>query len=83
MKESLAVHPQLSVNTVSTRGLEKYHPSHADIRVKTGCTVVAVERGEELLVEFTSDFRFQPEDAVYICGGAEAAQRYYDIFPQE
>ena len=82
-KESVAVDPELRVIKVSTRGLEKYHPSHADIRVKTGCTVVAVERGEELLVEFTSDFRFQPEDAVYICGGAEAAQRYYDIFPQE
>jgi Trk K+ transport system NAD-binding subunit len=82
-KESVAVDPELRVIKVSTRGLEKYHPSHAYIRVKTGCTVVAVERGEELLVEFVPDFRFQPEDAVYICGSAEAAQRYYDSFPQD
>ena len=82
-KESVAVDPELRVIKVSTRGLEKYHPNHSDIRVKTGCTVVAVERGEELLVEFAPDFRFQPQDAVYICGSAEAAQRYYDIFPQE
>jgi Trk K+ transport system NAD-binding subunit len=42
-----------------------------------------VERGEELLVEFGADFRFKTGDFVYICGSAEAAQKYYDVFPQE
>ena len=82
-KESVAVDPELRVIKVSTRGLEKYHPSDSDIRVKTGCTVVAVERGEELLVEFGPDFRFEAGDFVYICGSAEAAQKYYEVFPQE
>jgi Trk K+ transport system NAD-binding subunit len=82
-KESVAVDPELRVIKVSTRGLEKFHPSHADIRVKTGCSVVAVERDEELLVEFATDFRFAPKDAVYICGSAEAAQKFYETFPQD
>lgn len=82
-KESVAVDPELRVIKVSTRGLEKYRPGASDIRIKTGCTVVAVERGEELLVEFAGDFRFESKDAVYLCGSAEAAQRYYEIFPQE
>jgi Trk K+ transport system NAD-binding subunit len=82
-KESVAVDPELRVIKVSTRGIENYHPSHVDIRVKTGCSVVAVERGEELLVEFAPDFRFEAGDFVYICGSAEAAQKYYDVFPQE
>jgi len=82
-KESVAVDPELRVIKVSTRGLDKFHPGGSDIRIKTGCTVVAVERGEELLVEFGGDFRFEPQDAVYICGSAEAAQRYYEIFLQE
>ncbi len=82
-KESVAVDPELRVIKVSTRGLEKYRPSDAEIRVKTGCTVVAVERGDELLVEFGEGFRFDSKDAVYLCGSAEAAQRYYQIFPQE
>ena len=82
-KESVAVDPALRVIKVSTRGLEKYKPGDSDIRIKTGCTVVAVERGEALLVEFAGDFRFEPKDAVYLCGSAEAAQRYYEIFPQE
>jgi len=82
-KESVAVDPELRVIKVSTRGLDKFHPGGSDIRIKTGCTVIAVERGEELLMEFAGDFRFEPKDAVYLCGSAEAAQRYYEIFPQE
>jgi len=41
-----------------------------------------VERGEELLVEFGAEFRFKTNDAVYICGSAEAAQKFYQLFPQ-
>ena len=82
-KESVALDPELRVIKVSTRGLEKYHPRDTDIREKTGCSVVAVERGDELLVEFGPGFRFQPNDAVYICGNAEAAQKYDIRFSQE
>ncbi len=82
-KESIAVDPELRVVKVSTRGLEHHHPKQHDLREKTGCTVIAVERGEELLVEFNADFRFQTNDAVYICGSAEAAQKFYQSFPQE
>ena len=82
-KESIAVDPELRVVKVSTRGLENYHPKQHDLREKTGCTVVAVERGEELLVEFGTEFRFKTNDAVYICGSAEAAQKFYQLFPQE
>ena len=82
-KESVAVDPELRVFKVSTRGLENYHPRQLEIRTKTGCTVVAVERGEELLVEIDADFKFTENDAVYICGSAEAAQKFYQMFPQE
>ena len=82
-KESVAVDPELRVIKVSTRGLERYHPGHSDIRVKTGCTIVAIERGEQLLVEFARDFHYERDDAVYICGSAEAARKFYEIFPQE
>ena len=82
-KESIAVDPELRVVKVSTRGLENHHPKQHDLREKTGCTVVAVERGEELLVEFGAEFRFKTNDAVYICGSAEAAQKFYQLFPQE
>ena len=82
-KESVAVDPELRVIKVSTRGLEKFHPKQFELRYKTGCTVVAVERGDQVIVEFAADFKFAPSDAVYICGSAEAAQQFYEQFPQE
>jgi len=82
-KESVAVDPDLRVIKVSTRGLEHHDPKQNDLRIKTGCTIVAVERGEELLVEFGGGLKFQPDDAVYVCGSAEATQKFYQLFPQE
>ena len=82
-KESVAIDPELRVIKVSTRGLEKFHPKQFELRDKTGCTLVAVERGDELIVEFGVDFKFAPSDAVYICGSAEAARKFYQLFPQE
>jgi len=82
-KESIAVDPELRVIKVSTRGLEEFHPKQTELRDKTGCTIVAVERGDDLLVDFAADFKFVEYDAVYICGSAEAAQKFYELFPQE
>ena len=65
------------------RGLENQHPQQNDLRERTGCTIVALERGEELLVEFPADFKFTAGDAVYVCGSAEATQKFYQLFPQE
>lgn len=82
-KESVTVDPDLRVVKVSTRGLENYHPKDNALRENTGCTVVAVERGEDLLVEFGAEFKFAGGDAVYICGSAETAQKFYQAFPQD
>jgi Trk K+ transport system NAD-binding subunit len=82
-KESVTVDPELEVAKVSAHGLAHHHPKQSDLREKTGCTVVAVERGDELLVEFGADFAFRPDDAVYICGTAEAIQKFDQLYPQK
>jgi len=82
-KESVAVDPELRVLKVSSPKLEGQQPAKLGIREKTGCSVVAVERGDDLLVEFGSEFRFERNDAIYICGGSEAIQKFSDIFPRE
>jgi Trk K+ transport system NAD-binding subunit len=81
-KESVAVDPELRVVKVSSQGLENHQPAEMNLREKTGCSVVAVERDDELMVEFSEDFRFRAGDAIFICGSAEAAQRYAELFPQ-
>ncbi len=81
-EESIALDTQLKVLKVSAQGLEGRHPAELGIRQKTGCSVVAVERGGDLVVECGDSFRFQGDDAVYICGSGEATRAYIDTFPQ-
>lgn len=81
-EESIAVDSQLKVLRVSAKGLEGSHPSELGIRERTGCSVVAVERGEELVTEFGADFVFAPDDDVYVCGSSKATRVYGETFPQ-
>ncbi len=82
-KESVAVDPVLRVVKVSARGLEGRRPAELAIRETTGCSVVAVERDDDLLVEFGDEFRFEAGDAIFICGSSEATQKYSELYPQE
>lgn len=82
-KESVTVDPELQVVKVSTRGIEQLHPKQHTLREQTGCSVVAVERGGELLIEFGASFALAPGDIVYICGDAEAVRMFYERYPQK
>jgi Trk K+ transport system NAD-binding subunit len=79
-EEAVEVDPQLKVLKVSPDGFQGRHPAELGIREKTGCSVVAVERGDDVLVEFRPDFRFAPEDAVYVCGSSAAVRRFTEVF---
>jgi Trk K+ transport system NAD-binding subunit len=75
-EEAVAVDPQLEVRKVPGAALRGRTPASLAIRKKTGCSVVAVERGDEVLTEIGPGFEFEGEDAVYICGSAEAVRRF-------
>jgi Trk K+ transport system NAD-binding subunit len=79
-EESFAIDPQLKVLKIAPDGLTGQHPSGLGIRERTGCSIVAVERGEDVLVQFGPDFRFAPEDAVYVCGSSEGVRRFTEVF---
>ncbi len=52
------------------------------IRDRTGCSVVAVERGESIVVDFDETFEVAPGDIVYLSGTNETIQTYFRMFPQ-
>lgn len=81
-EEAVSVDVQLKVLKVGPEGLVGHHPTELEIRSRTGCSVVAVERGELALLEFDPGFRFAEGDAVYVCGSTSATRRYLKVFPQ-
>lgn len=80
-KQSVSLDQSLKVSMVSSAALEGKHPADLRIRTRTGCSVVAVDRGSELLVHLGVDFRFEAGDTVYICGSEEATREFADVFP--
>jgi Trk K+ transport system NAD-binding subunit len=65
-----------SGESLAGRPLEEYR-----VRERTGCSVVAVERGHEVIVEFAPDFEVRPEDTVYVSGTSDAIADYFKGFP--
>lgn len=65
-----------SGDSLTGRPLEDFR-----VRERTGCSVVAVERGDQVIVEFTPGFEIQPEDTVYVSGTSEAIATYFRGFP--
>jgi len=79
-QEAVAVDPQLKVLKVGSEGLTGHHPADLHIRERTGCSVVAVERGEEVLVDLGTGFRFAADDTVYVCGSTAGVRRFSEVF---
>jgi K+/H+ antiporter YhaU regulatory subunit KhtT len=79
-ERAVSVDAELRVQKVQAVALQGRSPAALAIRERTGCSVVAVERGDEVLVDLGPDFRFQPDDAVYVCGSAEAVRRFGQVF---
>jgi voltage-gated potassium channel len=52
------------------------------IRDRTGCSVVAVERGSGIIVDFDESFEVHHGDIVYLSGTNETIQAYFRMFPE-
>ena len=79
--ESRALGQHLSVLQWPQTGFDGVHPSQLEVRERTGCSVVAVQRAEFTILTIDSEFRFEPGDVVFVCGDPEALDRFREIFP--
>lgn len=75
-EDAVAVDEQLKVLRTRADGLAGRRPVDLDVRERIGVSVEAVERRDEVIVEMGPDFRFEPDDAVYVCGPADAVRRF-------
>jgi len=82
-REEIEIEPALKVQRVTAGALAGHRLAELDTRRRTGCSVVAVERGEQVHVRFDRGFTFAADDAVYICGSADAVSGWHQHFPGE
>jgi len=75
-EEAVAVDSRLRVQRFPAASLAGFSADHAAFAKATGCTLVAVERGDELLTDLPAGFRFVATDRVFLCGSSAAVQKF-------
>jgi len=79
--ETVSLQPRIKLVKTSPAGVEGKHPFEVRIRERTGCSVVAVERGGDVLMDFPESFLIAEGDRLYICGTPDAVSLFYEKFP--
>jgi Trk K+ transport system NAD-binding subunit len=81
LDETVSLQPRIKLVKTRPGPLAGKHPHHARIRERTDCSVVAVERDGELLMDYPPEFRLSSGDALFICGTTRAVSRFDEEFP--
>ena len=74
------VENRIKFSRLNAGTLAGVHPWHRDVLARTGAELVAVERGQEVLVEFDDAFLVRPDDALIVCGSLDSLERYQREF---
>jgi Trk K+ transport system NAD-binding subunit len=80
-EEFVALEPRMRVAKASAAGLAGLDPITARVRERTGCWIVAVERGGQVHVEIGHGFELREGDVLYLVGPGEAVARYFELYP--
>ncbi|MEA1931927.1 MAG: TrkA C-terminal domain-containing protein, partial [Euryarchaeota archaeon] len=76
----LSMDTQIECIQTTAAGLTNETLAGAGVRERTGSTVVAVERDDELLTDLGPDFRFQHGDELVVVGTDEDTNRFVEQF---
>ncbi|MEM9593534.1 MAG: NAD-binding protein [Acidobacteriota bacterium] len=79
-RDALALGADLKILRAPAAGLGRSRVSALDIRRRTGCSVVAVERDGDVQTAIGPGFVFRGEDAVFVCGPRSATDRFLDVY---
>ena len=79
-EQVISVENRIKFSRLSAGTLAGSHPWRSEALDRTGAKVVAVERGQDVLVEFDDDFLVRPDDALFVCGSINSLERYQREF---
>lgn len=79
-EQAVPVENRLKFVRLGAGGLCGWHPWRSEVVERTGAKIIAVERGEEVFVEFPGDFQIAPGDALLVCGTLDCLERFQREF---
>ncbi|WP_136715134.1 potassium channel family protein [Halorientalis salina] len=75
-EDVISLDQQVEVVRFDADGLAGSTLAGADIRAKTGCTVIAIERNGDVITDLDADFEIRAEDSVVIAGPDESIAQF-------
>jgi Trk K+ transport system NAD-binding subunit len=81
-EEMVALEAELRVVRTASGELGGSRLGTIHVPERTGCSLVAVERGEEVIAELHADFEVRDGDALYITGTRDGIDRFFAVFPR-
>ena len=82
-RDILALDAQLKILRTKAPKLADQQLSTLEIRSSLGCSIVAIERNEQVLTELPADLRFEANDVLYVCGPHSATDRFAELYGDE
>ena len=80
-EESVSIQPQIKVVRTLPGDLAGTPVISSRVRERTGCSIVAIERGDDVIVKFDEALALSENDQVYVCGTPDTIDKYYETFP--
>lgn len=78
-EDVMALDKQIDIVRTEAPAFEGQTLADADVRSRTGCTVIAVERDGEVLSDLEPGFRIRQEDSLVVAGTDEDIARFNDV----
>ena len=79
-EQVIPVETRIKFSRLTAGSLVGTHPWKTERIKRSGAKIVAVERGQEVFVEFDEAFTLSPEDALFVCGTVDCLERYQREF---
>jgi Trk K+ transport system NAD-binding subunit len=80
-EECVSLEPTVKIVKVDGSSFAGRHPQHTSLGDRAPILVVALERDDRVVVEFSEDFRIMDGDALYLCGQPDALEECFKEFP--
>jgi Trk K+ transport system NAD-binding subunit len=79
-EDVMALDKQIDIVRTTARHVSGKTLAEANIRARTGCTVIAVERDDTVISDLGPEFRLQRDDALIVAGTDEHIARFNEVF---
>lgn len=77
----LSLGQRVKLVRVSAAGMKGKSLAEARIGARTGCAVVAIQRGEDVLLDIPDDLQLADADELCLCAREDAIEKFFAEFP--